>query len=45
MKFEKIVLDDTKGKEVRYLEVKSRILASKSWWIKKYDIDPEENLA
>lgn len=45
MKFEKVVLDDTNSKEVKYLEVKSRILASKSWWIKKYNIDPEENLA
>ena len=45
MKFEKVVLDETKGKEVRYLEIKSKIFASRIWWQNHYKIDPEEFLS
>ena len=44
MKFEKIILDDTNGKEIRYFEPKSKLFASKKWWLANYKINPEEHL-
>ena len=42
MKFEKVKLEGTA--EYKYLEISSRYFASREWWLKKHNIDPEKNL-